>query len=1708
MKQVLTYCLMLLAVFSHAQTANDWIKYDQSYFKFPIASDGMYRIEYQQLLNAGVNISDTAFDPRKTQLFSRGVEVPIFISGDDNGVFDPGDYIEFYGETNTGWYDHTLFSDSAHNLNPHVSMFSDTAYYFLTWNNSLDNARIIEEFDISIDTTANPPMPYYWEEIVYTYDPKEHISSKHSRFNLGQTTQFGYAVPEYSEGEGRYLWRLSSTEFKSYSISTPHKYSMGPTGWIKTKIFGMGFETHYFEVDVNDSLIYQDFFTDRKSVQITRDLPINWIEDNTTVTFQSTSPEDKPKDKVGIAYIHFRYAKEFNFDNQSNIMMRLPKVDEEKDLIEIKNFNDLNSTPRLYDLTSGRKIQVVPKYGKYYAYVPNSNTERKCLLTTEASIKSITGLESVSSGSSRFINFNQLIEEKGGVDYLLITGSSILDAANEYAVYRDSSGLRTIVSDVEQLYDQFSYGIRKHPMAIRNYADAILNYWGYDPTYMFLCGKSISMNNNGARFGSLFEHNIVPTWGVIGADAGFTAGLKPGTVLDPAIATGRLAVNNNSQLLDYLNKVKEYESAVIDDWMKQVLHFGGGDSESEQESFRNYLMEYEELIEDSFFGGYVHTFLKNSSDPLQLNLSDSVKSLINQGVSLMTFFGHAYSNNFDQSIDEPENYDNTGRYPFIIANSCLIGNVHSTLTTSGSERFVLSENKGAIGFLGSSSLGVPTYLSRYSREFYRNLSTDFYGWPLGKIIQQTIRDMQDSTNVLNRDVAMYMTLHCDPAIVLNTQEKPDFTIYGDVELSKPNVIFSPENISSNLDSFDLNLQINNIGKVQGDTFSVFISRAFPGVIQIDTTYVFQLVNNSFRNEIHMRLPVDKINGVGMNKFTIRVDGLSQVDELNELNNIVEVEIFINSSNVLPIFPYEFAIVPNYNSVLKASTGSPYSDLTTYFFQIDTSSTFDSPILTEEVIESYGGVLEWDPNKSLKLADFYNRFDTISFISTPRVFYWRVSADSSNNGGFKWVNSSFQFVNDKTGWGQAQFNQLGKNEFLFIDFNEDLKTLDFIEQVKTIKARTHLSGGWVQRQQTKYEIDGTLKCYESSYWSRMFFVAVIDRYSLEPWHSLEHGDYGHVNFQANRSIPEWNHYNFYFVHGNVGLDSLMSFYEDVPDSNYMLFYTFRGNYCSSYFTGQPISDRYEEMFTEIGASVDSLKNYPDNYPYILFFKKGDPGSVIESFSLDGLDYINLEGKMRNSWWNGKVTTPLIGPGKAWSSIHWDLQASEENNVKDSARISVYGVDIDGNQTLILDSLTGEGEDLNLGDYEGVSSYPYLKLESFFADDSLRTPDKIARWQVTYDEIPDAAINPLKLSGYTLIDSVQQGEDLFFITAIENISRVPMDSLQVSYQVINHEFQYFPISYKYKKALQPGEVIYDTVIVKTTDLIGENSLWYEINPFTGPNPWQLEQHHFNNSYLHSFRVHEDELNPLLDVTFDGVRILNGDIVNPQSEIVITLNDENQFLALDDASLLQVFINYPSSMNEDSLVLLDPTEYIFTPAELPKNKCKITLQGDFKQDGVHELRVMAIDKSRNTSGDGNGAFDYSISFSIVTESSISQLINYPNPFSTSTRFVFTLTGTEIPDQMFIQIMTINGKVVKEITQDELGPINIGRNITEYAWDGTDNYGDKLANGVYLYKVQTQIDGVEIKRREEEVSSAQDGTTLSSKYFKNGIGKLYILR
>ena len=82
----------------------------------------------------------------------------------------------------------------------------------------------------------------------------------------------------------------------------------------------------------------------------------------------------------------------------------------------------------------------------------------------------------------------------------------------------------------------------------------------------------------------------------------------------------------------------------------------------------------------------------------------------------------------------------------------------------------------------------------------------------------------------------------------------------------------------------------------------------------------------------------------------------------------------------------------------------------------------------------------------------------------------------------------------------------------------------------------------------------------------------------------------------------------------------------------------------------------------------------------------------------------------------------------------------------------------------------------------------------------------------------------------------------------------------------------------------------------------------------------------------------------------------------------------------------------------------------------------------DGTYTFSVEGEDASGNQAGE----IPYSVSFEVINESTVTNFYPYPNPFSTSTRFVFTLTGAYIPDNMKIQILTVTGRVVREIRMD----------------------------------------------------------------------------
>ena len=152
---------------------------------------------------------------------------------------------------------------------------------------------------------------------------------------------------------------------------------------------------------------------------------------------------------------------------------------------------------------------------------------------------------------------------------------------------------------------------------------------------------------------------------------------------------------------------------------------------------------------------------------------------------------------------------------------------------------------------------------------------------------------------------------------------------------------------------------------------------------------------------------------------------------------------------------------------------------------------------------------------------------------------------------------------------------------------------------------------------------------------------------------------------------------------------------------------------------------------------------------------------------------------------------------------------------------------------------------------------------------------------------------------------------------------------------------------------------------------------------------------------------------------------------------------------------------------------------------------------EDGDYELIVTGKDVSGNAAGN----LSYSTVFSVINKPMISEMLNYPNPFTTSTAFVFTLTGSQVPQNLRIQVLTITGKIVREITKQELGNVHVGRNITDFKWDGTDMYGQKLANGVYIYRVITNLNGKSLDKYKAEGDN-------TSKYFNKGYGKMYLMR
>ena len=1676
MKRILFIIFVLSAFAAKAQYNNEWIDYSKTYYKFPVAKDGLYRITKSALQAAGLDNTPAEY----FQLWRNGTQMPLYTSV-TSGILDAAGYLEFWGEMNDGKPDTKLYRNINDQLSDKWSLETDTASFFLTVNPSGSNLRLVNEInDIAGNVLA--PEPYF----MYTYG--KYFKNRINPGYAGLVGEYVYSSV-YDKGEGYTSGDIRpATPLNEPVINNLFPYAGGPDGTLYVAASGNALYNRNIRVEVNNTQLVDEVMNVFNDLRRQVTLPVSLISSGTAAV-KITNTSANPNDRMVISRYEITYPRQFNFGNSTNFVFELPATGA-GNFLRITNFNRGSAAPLLFDLSNHKRyVGDIAESGVIKFALPPSAQKRKLVLMN-ALAANVNLMNTLTPRN--FVDYGQP-DQQG--NYLIISNRLLYNGANgnpveAYAQYRSSAAGGSYVAkvyDIDQLTDQFAFGIKRHPGAVKNFVQYTENIFQTTPRAVFLIGKGVNyIDARANQSNPLLERlNLVPSFGHPASDNLLVA---RGNETISSIPVGRLSAVIPAEIETYLGKVKEYETAATNAphtvagraWMKNIVHAIGGGDAALSAQIGGYMNQLKTTIEDTLYGGNVKSFTKSSAVSSDLS-SESLKQMFAEGIGIINYFGHSSASTLEFNIDDPYIYENQGKYPFFFVNGCLAGDIFTfdqnrfTVITALSEKYIMADQRGSIGFIASSHFGIVNYLNSYLNGLYKAISQKDYGHSIGEIMEESFRYLQGvwGTDFFARLHAEEITLHGDPAIHFYTETKPDYVV-------EDQLIKIPALLSVADNNFNLSVSFMNIGKAVNDSITIEIKRQLPGG-NIITVLRKRITAIKYADSIDVMIPINGAIEKGENKFTIKVDADDETDEASETNNTFIKSFYILEDEVRPIYPYNFSIVNKAGVSFYAYAPHSGKGADHYVMEIDTTQFFNSALKQTVNKNGTGGVIEFRPN--------------INLVNNT-VYYWRTTTSGDNA---VWNDASFLYNTQSTpGYNQSHYFQHTYSAYDSMALKPD-RRFYFNTRKVHINAKVGLYPSFQDASITISRDDERIASWLCEF--NTLQIIVFDGKTSKPWKNVNvtpgEGRFG------SRPLCHLPPYVFSYLFADSSQRrKAMQMLDSIPDNNMVMIY-WTG---ASRTTWTPANKSFIENWMADTASLGSnislyhklkslglnkIDSFSRNIPFLFFFKKGDPDyPIFQRVGESGEDYFNENFELEESLEKGSVESPWFGPVLKWNELHWDGHSADQI-LSDKSEVEVYGKNSNGGIDLL--TTVSNAHDTSI-EFIDSKAYPYLKLKMRTRDSVNATPYQLGYWRVNGELPPEGSIAPnLYIKGK---DTLEMGEKFVFAVAFKNISETSFDSLKIIARVTDSKNVQHTVDLSRRKPLVAGDTLIFSYEIDTKDYPGANSLFVEINPDED----QPEQYHFNNYAIHNFYVRPDDANPLLDVTFDGVHILNNDIVSAKPHVLIKLKDENKFLALDDTTLLKVQVLFPDGRLRTFSFTSDTLR--FTPANLNAgsvndNTATIDFNPAFLEDGDYEMIVSGSDKSGNKSGQA----EYRVGFKIINKPMISNMFNYPNPFTTSTAFVFTLTGSDVPQNIRIQVLTITGKIVREITKEELGTLRIGRNITEFKWDGTDQYGQKLANGIYLYRVITNLNGKSLERYKTEGEN-------TDQYFNKGYGKMYLIR
>ena len=662
--------------------------------KIGVTEDGIYKLTYSDLTGAG--LAPSKVDPRTIRISNRGTETPVYVQGEDDGVFDKTDYILFYG---------TAVGD----------IYTTRNVYWLTAEG--ENGQRMSTLDGTLSGSATVPTQY--------------SVTLHAEEN----SYYWETIPD-GEGQDHYFWgdKLSAPASENYSLTLNNISTTAGTATVRVRLKGRTddestSQDHHTRLYLNNSEIDdqqwdgQNIYDHEVSV-----LRSSLNEGTNTVKVEGVGDTGATVDQFFINWIEIDYYHTYIAEN-NKLLFKAPTAGTfqfeisgfSSNDVEVFNVTDPDNVVRITNTT------VVSSGSTYKAkFEDTAQSETRYLAQTTSRRKSPASIESDQQSSWK--------STSNGADYIIITHEDFYDSALTLANYRSKSGLRVATVKVGDIYDEFNYGIF-NPQAIRDFLSYAYNNWvAPAPTYVLLVGDAYQDYKDNLNTGTV---NYVPSQiietdilGETPSDNWFV--LVSGDDVLPDMYIGRLSAQTKSQVGDIVDKIIYYEkNPPGKSWNKNVLLVADDDSSS----FEDMSEELADLLPEDYTASKVYVGDYTSDG----NPKKDILKYIDNGSLLVNYAGHGaverwglWGDNNSESFfkrSDITSLNNTHKYPMVTVANCLNGFFPGPKTQiSIAEEFQRLKDKGAVAVWAPTALSYTSGHRLLMKELYKAVfQGDKYG---------------------------------------------------------------------------------------------------------------------------------------------------------------------------------------------------------------------------------------------------------------------------------------------------------------------------------------------------------------------------------------------------------------------------------------------------------------------------------------------------------------------------------------------------------------------------------------------------------------------------------------------------------------------------------------------------------------------------------------------------------------------------------------------------------------------------------------------------------------------------------------------------------------------------------------------------------------------------------------------------------------------